>query len=447
MYMRIQAHMRISVFILAAFIFSLGPTAAAQQLYGRKGDSLEVVNRARDRMNALCSDSLAGRGYVDDGHAKAARYLAREFRAAGVKPLKQGDGALEDYFQYFEFGVNLVSDAALSIDGKPLVVGKDFIPNGGSRPIDGAFDLFDAGHGLPGDWKRKAKGRFAIVRDGLPAKHKLSKEAAAKCRGLSAKIDLALEHGAAGIILVKDKLTFAYAAEPLMLPTLEVKLESLPGGKLKQAKIKIDAAETKIRSQNVVAAIRGKTTPDTAVVLCGHYDHMGKVGDAIFYGANDNASGASFLLALADYYAKHPPDKTLIFIAFGGEEAGLHGSVYYALHDPLFPLRKTKVVLNFDLLANGADGVMTVGGNTFTLLYKKLETINEESDLVDPLKSRDNAPNSDHYPFTLKNVPAFFLYTLGGPTHYHDIYDRPEAFKLDEFFDLRELMILYIKSL
>lgn len=432
---------------LLSGLFYWAASAGAQNLYRENMDSLKFVETGRARMEVLASDSMAGRGYANDGHTKAARYVAREFMAAGLAPVKGEGERPEDYFQYFDFAVNLVEDARLVLDGDTLVIGRDFIPNGGARPADGVFKLFDAGHGLPGEWKKKAEGRFAVVREGLPEGHKLSKEEAARSAKTAVKIARAEKHGAAGVILLKKKLTFAFAAEPLALPVLEVKTAAWPAGNIKEVAVMIAAAETKIRSQNVAGMIRGTKQPDSAVVICAHYDHMGQVGDAIFYGANDNASGTSFIMGLADYYGENPPDKTLIFIAFGAEEAGLHGSVYYALHDPLYPLEKTCAALNFDLMANGAEGVMTVGGKTFSAYFARLEAINEQRSLVHPLKARENAANSDHYPFTLRNVPAFFFYTMGGPTHYHDIYDRPEAFKLDEYYDMRQLMIQYIKTL
>jgi Zn-dependent M28 family amino/carboxypeptidase len=128
---------------------------------------------------------------------------------------------------------------------------------------------------------------------------------------------------------------------------------------------------------------------------------------------------------MAEYYAKHPLPYTLIFLAFGAEEAGLHGSMHYTAREPLFPLAQTKFVLNYDLMGNGQEGVMTVAGKTFAPAFEALQRLNEERKLIQPLASRPNAPNSDHYPFTLKDVPAFFFYTQGGSKAYHDIDDLP----------------------
>ncbi len=90
----------------------------------------------------------------------------------------------------------------------------------------------------------------------------------------------------------------------------------------------------------MIATIKGTAIPDSFLVFSAHYDHLGQMGKDIYFpGANDNASGTSMLLNLAKYYSQNRPKYSVLFIAFGGEEAGLIGSEYY-VKNPLVPLSK-----------------------------------------------------------------------------------------------------------
>ena len=112
-----------------------------------------------------------------------------------------------------------------------------------------------------------------------------------------------------------------------------------------------------------------------AIVIGAHYDHLGRGGQGslavnskdIHYGADDNASGVSAMLELAKRFSAERKNKrTIIFIAFGGEEEGLLGSKFY-VNNPAFPINKTVAMINMDMvgrLENDKDGFgkLTVGG-------------------------------------------------------------------------------------
>jgi Zn-dependent M28 family amino/carboxypeptidase len=89
-----------------------------------------------------------------------------------------------------------------------------------------------------------------------------------------------------------------------------------------------------ITSSNIIGVLEGKGKKDEMVVISAHYDHLGMKkegeGDLIFNGANDDASGVTGVLALAEYYAKKGNnERTIVFIAFTAEEMGLIGSTYF----------------------------------------------------------------------------------------------------------------------
>ena len=121
-----------------------------------------------------------------------------------------------------------------------------------------------------------------------------------------------------------------------------------------------------------------------------------------------------------------------MFLLFGAEEAGLVGSRYFVAH-PLIPLKSIKFLVNLDLLGTGEQGATVVNGRVFEDAYRRLLALNAAQHYLPALGARGRAANSDHFPFSEAGVPAFFLYTRGGSTAYHDVNDRPEALSLVGF--------------
>lgn len=195
------------------------------------------------------------------------------------------------------------------------------------------------------------------------------------------------------------------------------------------------------QSQNVIAYIKGSEHPDSFIVFSAHYDHLGQMGSGVYFpGANDNASGVEMLLNLSEYYSKtHQPKKSIVFIAFGAEEAGIIGSKYF-VENPLIPLKKINFVFNMDLMGTGSEGAMIVNGKVYKSHYKKLVEINTKNNYLSIIKSRGKAANSDHYWFSEKGVPSFFMYTMGGLTAYHGVYNVSENLPLTEFGDCFRLI-------
>ena len=167
-----------------------------------------------------------------------------------------------------------------------------------------------------------------------------------------------------------------------------------------------------------------------------------------FPGANDNASGIAMLLQTAKYFARpeNKPKHMLVFMAFGAEEIGLLGSKYFT-ENPLFPLVKIKFLINLDLAGTGDKGIQVVNGSIFKPQFERLKEINKQHKLLPEVKTRGSACNSDHCYFYEKNIPCFFIYTLGGTRAYHDIYDQYKTLPLTEFTNYNKLIRLFIKQL
>ena len=88
-----------------------------------------------------------------------------------------------------------------------------------------------------------------------------------------------------------------------------------------------------------------------------------------------------------------------------------------------------------------------MNGSVFEKEFNKLIGLNDAKKYLTQVKVRGKAANSDHYYFTEKGVPAFFIYTMGGIKAYHDVYDKPETLPLTEFQDLFRLLTDFVKTL
>jgi aminopeptidase YwaD len=406
------------------------------------------TNFARKTIDTLCSKYFGGRGYIDSGDTRAAKYIVKQFIKAGLKP-----GVKGMYFvQSFQMDVNTFpgkTDVTIKSKtlNKKLVPGADFIvaPNSGGGNFENlklfyadSATLFKIVHGRKVKFPRK---KFALVFDGdVLSKIKLS---------VYEQSQLYFTKASALISLKSGRLVWSVAHEALTIPYIEV-VKNAFDKKAVSISINIDQKlQQSYETQNIIAKYRSPKNPDSFVVFSAHYDHLGKMGkDAMFPGANDNASGIAMLLDLARSYttSKDTPKYSLLFIAFGAEEAGLVGSHYYT-DMPTVPLSNIKFLINMDLMANGQDGMMVVNGSVFPKQFENLVAINKKNNYLKEIKSRGKAANSDHYWFSENGVPAFFFYLLGDYPYYHDIYDTPEKPTLKGYNGAFRLIKDFVKTL
>lgn len=404
----------------------------------------EVLAKARAEIDTLCSPTFAGRGYIGNGHLKAANYLTQRFKEIGLQPKGDRGG----YLQRFSIQINLPTAVSASIGGKELEAGKNLIVSRFSGSGSITARVVDLGYGLKA--KPTVKGKIALFRDGLPEKiannSKKKERFKDRMRAIQ-RIQGIMDYEPAAIIVVKEKLTMGFSREEGPVPIIEVLASDLPKS-CKTASISVSSSMQRINTQNALGYLEGSTKPDSVIVISAHYDHLGKLEDAIFTGANDNASGTSMLLQMAEYFSSptHRPAHSMLFIAFGGEETGLLGSQHYILQAPTVPLSQMKFLLNLDLMGNGIDGIMAVGGKDFPSYFDQLVALNDTLKAVPRVRARKNAPNSDHYFFLENGVPGFFIYTEGGPKHYHDIYDNPSTIVLSKYVEVRGLLLRFLEE-
>lgn len=406
----------------------------------------QVVDYAKEVVNTLASDEFKGRGYVENGDKIAADYIRAEFKRFGLNSYSK------NYYQEFETPVNTFpKKISLTINGKELEAGSDYLVDPGSPSFKGSHDVISltADELLSNekfvDKLRVSSGQFLLVEP-----YDKTKYSSKENEQINQVINFLKYHpqnpSKGTIILTSDKLTWSGSTRMNSKPTLIIRADSVEKP-IKTIKLNLESNFVeKYKTQNVIGFIEGSNT-DSTIVFMAHYDHLGKLGpDATFNGANDNASGTAMLLSLAKHYSENKPTYNTVFIAFGAEELGLIGSKYF-MENPLFNLSSIKFFLNFDLAGTGDDGIQVVNGSVYKSQFDSLSAINQSNDLLPQVKIRGAACNSDHCMFDQKEVPGFYIYTLGGIKAYHDIYDRPETLPLTEFEDYFKLITEFIRQL
>lgn len=359
----------------------------------------------------LASPALAGRGLATPPLDAAAEYLAAQLRLAGIAPL--GDtvpsGGSPSYFQELPLRrlepasgtITVVRSSGETVTRRTFRSGVDLLlPAAASAELRGP--VVDAGFGLRepalgrDDYRGlDVRGRLVLVRAGLPdgdAWHTPALtsryDAADEEERDDAKLELARVLGAVALLVI-EKDEFAprlargeLAAEGAFAPFVDdgespapprIRLSPAvatallgdrasgkvvpPPGLLPGVSVElgIDSVEHTVMARNVLGVIPGSDPArrDEAVVLGAHYDHLGVRGGRIYPGADDNASGVAALLAIARTFAEaaQPPRRTLVFAFWTGEEEGHLGSRFY-LGAPRWPLARTAVYLNLDMIGH-----------------------------------------------------------------------------------------------
>ncbi|MCC6542679.1 MAG: M28 family peptidase [Flavobacteriales bacterium] len=405
-------------------------------LIGQDADGVRA--EARKYIKTLTSAAMHGRGYVENGDGLAADWIAQQFTRIGLKPLKA------DYFQPFQFNVNSFPDSVkVSVDGQPLQSGIDMIVDPASGSASGTFGLV---HLVPDDVLDPARRAMAMgVLTGRAACLHFPSTTNADSLRLFRDVEQELMRFCPVVKQVEDKLTWGVAQEARPYPLIEVASPMLTDS---SQQVTIDVRNHLLprrTTRNVLGWVKGRSKK--WVVVGAHYDHLGRMGpDALFPGANDNASGVAMMLTLAEWFAKHKPRYNMLFVAFAGEEAGLVGSEWFVVDRPV-DLSRIVLMLNLDIMGTGDDGITVVNATAQQERFDKLVAINEEQKLLPQVKARGPACNSDHCSFVKRNVPALFVYTTGGISAYHDVLDKEETLPLTEFADLHSLLKQFLTTL
>ena len=377
------------------------------------------IQHMRKNIKKLSSKEFKGRGYVDQGNQKAAKYIAGEFEKYALSPINK------DWYQNFSFQINTFPH-------------KVDLHLNGSRKLKTAYDFIIKSSAV------SCKGEYSCLY--LPLNTAQQKQDLSRVFLIGDKEFVSLKNDnkyqAKGFIYLQEKQPFWEVRSGIDTSSylvLSVQNRAVKDS-IKTIKLHIENEYIRHHTQNVWGLTVGTKYPDSMVLITAHYDHLGMLGEAMFPGANDNASGTAMMMELARYFAQNPLEYSLMFVAFSGEEAGLYGSRYMSNNFP-FNLNQIKCQINLDMVATGSDGIKIVNGEQFPELFKQIVALNKKNGYVKEVKIRGESCNSDHCPFYEKGVDALFIYTLGTEaTAYHIPQDDYKSVPLTEFEDLFRLL-------
>ena len=471
------------MFRRACLILGLADIVFAASL----GDSAFDADRYLSHIKYLASPEMRGRESGSPELEKAAQYIAGQFKADGLKP---PDG--QNYLQAFDVTTSAKAGKANRFDfviggeRQGLQPNKDFVPFSFSERGKASGGVVFAGYGITApeynydDYAGiDVKGKFALVLAHEPQEYDEKSVFDGKVytdhSQYYSKAANARRHGAAGVILINDRInhkasadelaSFGSAAGPTDAGILFVQVKEqvvepwfkAEGKDLMDLERSIDAdlkprsfafkrievhenvdVERVVRTvHNVLGYLPGET--DEYLIVGAHYDHLGLGGTfslapslagTVHPGADDNASGTAGVIELARHFSALPkPKRGILFMTFAGEELGLLGSGFYANHSEL-PLGKAVTMINMDMIGRVRDGKLFIGGaGTGTTLRKDLDGITPRFPLHVDYSDNSGYGSSDHTSFTAKQVPVLFFFSgLHGDYHKaSDTWDKINA--------------------
>ncbi len=412
--------------VLAAALSDGAATAPSLPEAIEEASRTITVDDLRAHIRFLASDELQGRGTASPGNQVAELYLASTFERLRLGRAT-GPGYLQPFDVYFsKLGGNnalTISEHVNTADVETRYApGADFYPHPVSAARAVSAGLAFAGYGITAPEYQyddyaglDAKGRIVVALDGEPQSDdehsRFLGRASTPYSGVDQKIEMAREHGAVGLLLVRSRVRDVKSVWPdhpsirarhlqlvervdrATLPVAVIStsaagtLLGTPASNLKstidqrvgaagskpvtatasfvinerQARLSVDLSRERLVVHNVVGMIEG-TDPQLkqqVVVVGAHMDHDGVDDDGrVFNGADDNASGTAGVLVLAEAFAAaahagHPPARTVVFALWNGEEKGDLGSEYYVGHPA--PAGRLVANVNMDMVGRNEE--------------------------------------------------------------------------------------------
>ena len=423
--------LRSKVLLLAYLIPSL---VFAQKL--KKADKA-VVDNLQAHVSYLADDKLEGRRAGTNGEKLAAEYISQQFQKAGLQP--KGDNG--SWFQVFEIydGKQVNPATHLIINGNDLKLNTDYFPLSfsGNQSTEAAVTMALSESGVP--WFVDLKEMLEENKDNPHFD---------LTQALLKKAEAGASKGASALILynsseIPDNLRFngKDRTEPAKIPVLFITNEARKKYLTDQSanmdlKLKVDIGNKERSGRNVVGFINNNA-PST-IILGAHYDHLGYGEDgnslqagtskAIHNGADDNASGTAALIVLGNQLkASKNKSNNYLFVAFSGEELGLHGSRHFTENAPV-DLKSVNYMINMDMVGrlNETNKTITIGGYGTSPAWPQIfSAVDKKKPFSIKFDSSGTGP-SDHSSFYRKDIPVLFFFT-GVHSDYHkpsDDFDK-----------------------
>ena len=453
-------------------------------------------------LHVLASDEYEGRETGKKGQKMAAKYIAGQFKAAGIPPYKDST-----YYQEFFLNVILPKPAEVFVDKKQYIDNQDYYtyPEQTEQHIETDSIQF-LGYGIQdlsyNDYKNvDVKNKVVMILSGEPfSKDSLSLITRKKTKSLWStynrlKIEKARENEVRALLIVVDDVAKDIYDNKHRLESSAMKLELNDEGMfviyiskqmaddiLKKSTIenlqqKISTTQQpfnisvktkfainiknevqQVSSENVLGYVEGSDLKDQLVIVTAHYDHLGKNGNVIYNGADDDGSGTVAIIELAKTFEKAKkegfgPRRSMLFMTVAGEEKGLLGSAYY-VKNSVYPLENTVCDLNIDMIGrvdpkheNNPDYIYLIGSDK---LSSQLHNISENANKtysnleLDYTYNDENDKNrfyyrSDHYNFAKNGIPVIFYFN-GVHADYHKPTDKVEKINFDKMEKISRLV-------
>lgn len=461
--------------------------------------SLSPEQGLQKHVRYLASEELLGRGVDTPGIDLARDYIAEEFRKYGLLP--RGDNGTYLQALNVVTGVSIKQPSSVVLgNGSPLSLNDDWVPLGLSESgtIDAevvfvGYGITDQEYGYDDYAGVDVKGKIALVLRYEPApkdeKSPFQKPPRySNHSSLHTKARNARDHGAIGMILVdlhhagEEEKEFVSLRRSLWrseggLIAVQVKRQmverwleqngiSLSGLKANidreekpasrqlpgfRASLKVTLEKTTKKTENVIGILPGSDPQLKAenIIVGAHYDHLGlgyhgtrdsSQEGKIHYGADDNASGTAVVLHLAERFSRRSerPARTLVFVAFTGEELGLYGSRHYVTHPP-FPLASTRAMINLDMVGRLRNNQVTVFGIESAKEFDRF-VHDSAKQLGLEVQASKGPGRSDHISFYNKKIPALHFFT-GTHGDYHRSTDTWEKLNLEGMLKVSDLVL------
>jgi hypothetical protein len=440
----------------------------------------------KKHLAVVASKEMEGRETATPGQKKAAAYIENHFRSLGLIPGNHGNYQLN-------YGVyqDSLTNTSVEINGQTFELDKDFSVNVGqsSNSTYRFSEVVFVGNGVSDSTKDDYKGldvrgKVVLMLGGQPQGNAGGGRGGGGGNRFGnpfARADAAQKNGAVAVLIIGTNFprqtqtnpkgnmyltAFQRMIRPNQFTVSEKIAEAIMGPNYATAKagnvqpktytanvaLTFNKATTNLQSSDVLGVLEGTDLKDEYVFVTAHYDHLGKRDTAIYYGADDDGSGTVSVLEMAEAFAKAKADgmgprRSMVFMTVSGEEKGLWGSDYYTNH-PVFPLEKTTVDLNIDMIGridtsrkqgDPNNYVYVVGDDKVSTDLKIISEATNKKYTKLELDYKFNDPNdrnriyfrSDHYNFARKGVPIIFYYDgmLGGD--YHRPTDTPDKISYD----------------
>ncbi len=405
-------------------------------------DSITLEKRLKNHVHYLASDTLNGRETGTEYGKMAAAYIQYEFTNIGLKPM----GENGTFYQDFTFLTNktLGKNNHLSINGKELVIEKDYFPLSFSDNGEIEGEIFNKRSGLYDKETvlkfqniNKSTGKSIFLIEIVKSDSINNLSEGQKYHDLRNLASIAEKQGAVAVIFyscdsyfVDSKINFTEKIPSVNIPVIFVtNCNLIKSESIQIVSLQVENYEDRRTGRNVIGLIDNGA--ENTIVIAGHHDGIGNGENAdsfdtednklIYYGADDGASGISVLIEFARWIKNRGLDQNnYLFISFSGEEMKLLGSIYY-INNPTIDLSNITYMISLDHIGRmdpSEKEIILYGVGTSPSWKKLLNGI--QIDGVSKTMYESGMGLTDYTSFYIKDIPV-----LGFNTQVHEDFHRP----------------------